>query len=536
MPGPVLIWLAEQVAVPVSVLTSYGIRGATRSSHRQLAMRHLGLQPSVSLDDMAAAIDLAARAAFDTDDGRLILERLISDLKALRYVLPSAVRLEHIGLAGRTRARRMSAQALNDVLDETHKSALTDLLRHDPTLGQSRLTWLRGLPYSTSAASLHALLERLAFVRAMEMPPDLGQDIHPARLVKFAREGAVAPVSLLGDFGERRRIATLAAQMSKLDTVLTDAAIAMFERLTGQLFTRSKNRQERSWSASKTQVGRLIQLFGGTLDAMVRARQHKQDPFAVLDEEIGWDRLLKSRAEIAAFGDLATEDALPLAAGRYTQLRRFAPAFLEAFDFKVPEAGQDLQAALELLKEHNRTGKRNLPDIVPMPFASQHWKSLILENGRPKRRVYETAVIATLRDRLRAGDVWVESSRDYRRFDAYLPPLEEARKVLADCGLEIDGPAWLESRREALRQRLHEVRKRLVRGHLEGVRVEHGRLKIIPYDPVTPPAGERLDRAIDALMPRIRITDLLWDVNAQTGFLDAFTDLRSGGIRAPLSA
>ena len=33
-------------------------------------------------------------------------------------------------------------------------------------------------------------------------------------------------------------------------------------------------------------------------------------------------------------------------------------------------------------------------------------------------------------------------------------------------------------------------------------------------------------------MPRIRITDLLWDVNAQTGFLDAFTDLRSGRLHS----
>ena len=532
LPGALLVWLAEQVAVPVSALADYGTRGQTRSDHRRLAIRHLGLRSFVSRDDMTAAIELAARAAFDTDDGRLILSRLISDMKTLHYVLPSASRLERVGLAGRARARRLSAQALNDALDETHKNALTELLRHDPTLGQSRLTWLRGLPHSTSAASLHGLLERLAFVRGLGLPTDLGDNIHPARLAKFAREGAVAPVNLINDFGERRRIATLAAQMSELDTVLTDAAIAMFERLTGQLFSRSKNQQERSWSASKTRVGRLIQLFGGTLDAMVRARQQKQDPFAVLDEEIGWDRLLKSRDEIAAFGDLATEDALPLAAGRYTQLRRFAPAFLEAFDFKVPEAGQDLRAALELLKEHNRTGKRNLPDIVPMPFASQHWKSLILENGRPKRRVYETAVIATLRDRLRAGDVWVEGSRDYRRFDTYLPPLDEAREVLADSALETDGPMWLESRREALRQRLHEVRKRLVGGHLEGVRLEHGRLKIIPYDPVTPPAGERLDRAIDTLMPRIRITDLLWDVNAQTGFLDAFTDLCSGRLHA----
>ena len=449
LPGPLLLWLAEQIAVPVSVLTAYGIRGATRTSHRQLAIRHLGLQPFVPRDDMAAATQLAARAAFDTDDGRLILERLTSDLKALRYVLPSAVRLERIGLAGRARARRFSAQALNDALEESRKGVLEELLRHDLALGQSRLTWLRALPHSTSVASLHGLLDRLKFVRELGLPTELGQDIHPARVAKFAREGAVAPIHLLSDFGKRRRIATLAAQMLELDTVLTDAAIALFERLTGQLFSRSKNRQERSWSASKPQVGRLIRLFGGTLDAMVRARQHKQDPFAVLDEEIGWDRLLRSREEIATFEDLTTEDALPLAAGRYTQLRRFAPAFLEAFDFSVPQAGQDLQAALELLKEHNRAGKRNLPDVVPMPFASQNWKSQILENGRPRRRVYETAVVATLRDRLRAGDVWVEGSRDYRRFDAYLPPLDEAREVLAGSGLETDGPTWLQGRREA---------------------------------------------------------------------------------------
>ena len=45
-------------------------------------------------------------------------------------------------------------------------------------------------------------------------------------------------------------------------------------------------------------------------------------------------------------------------------------------------------------------------------------------------------------------------------------------------------------------------------------------------------SGERLDRAIDGLMPRIRITDLLWHVNALTGFLDTFTDLRSGRVHS----
>ena len=52
---------------------------------------------------------------------------------------------------------------------------------------------------------------------ARSLPRDLGEAIHPARLAKFAREGAVAPLTLLNDFGERRRVASLAAQMSELE-------------------------------------------------------------------------------------------------------------------------------------------------------------------------------------------------------------------------------------------------------------------------------------------------------------------------------
>ena len=184
-----------------------------------------------------------------------------------------------------------------------------------------------------------------------------------------------------------------------------------------------------------------------------------------------------SREEIAALGDLATQDPLSLATQRYAQLRRFAPAFLEAFEFDAPASGQGLQATVTLLRDLNRTGKRNLPDIVPMPFPSQHWKTVIPHNATPQRRTYETAVVATLRDRLRAGDVWVEGSQDDRRFDAYLVPMDETQRVLGDSTLETDGPAWLTGRRERLHDRLREVRAKLAAGRLEGVRLENSRLK-----------------------------------------------------------
>ena len=107
-------------------------------------------------------------------------------------------------------------------------------------------------------------------------------------------------------------------------------------------------------------------------------------------------------------------------------------------------------------------------------------------------------------------------------------PRDKAEVTMQDAGFETSPEAWLADRRDKLAKRFAQVDAALKRDRLPGVRIERGHLKITPHDAVTPPAAERLERAIDAVMPRIRITDLLWEVNAQTGFLDAFTDLRSG--------
>ena len=53
------------------------------------------------------------------------------------------------------------------------------------------------------------------------------------------------------------------------------------------------------------------------------------------------------------------------------RIRRFAPAFLEGFQFDAPAAGRRLQAAVKLLRAMSRSGLRKLPDIVPMPLTNK---------------------------------------------------------------------------------------------------------------------------------------------------------------------
>ncbi len=304
-------------------------------------------------------------AAFATDHGVKIVETLVAELRKQHLVLPSVDTLERLALKGRARARREAAAALFDALSPGQRVQLQALLVNDPSVGQTRLTWLRGYPHSASPASMTALLDRLKYLRSLNMPPNLGHGLHPDRLLKFAREGAVAPVSLLNDFGERRRIATVAAQMADLSITLTDATIAMFERLTGQLFSRSRNRQEEVWRMGKTKVGKLMQLFGASIDAMARAQDLGQDPFAALDADVGWETLLGKRDEIAGFGELATSDPLALAAERYAICASLPRPSLKRSSSMPPMRGMTSRRQLPCCATKTAQANASCPTILP---------------------------------------------------------------------------------------------------------------------------------------------------------------------------
>jgi hypothetical protein len=152
----------------------------------------------------------------------------------------------------------------------------------------------------------------------------------------------------------------------------------------------------------------------------------------------------------------------------------------------------------------------------------------LCEEGRTSRRLYETAVFATLPDKLRSGDVWVEQSSNYRRFDSYLLPPPAVPAIAAEKGLPATADEWLAARGAELDRRLKRFARRLRRGELEGVELRDGRLHVSPVKAATPPEADALADKIDAMLPRARITEVMHEVSRATGFTAAFTNLRTG--------
>ncbi len=75
--------------------------------------------------------------------------------------------------------------------------------------------------------------------------------------------------------------------MLDLKTRLTDAILDMADKLIGGLFAKARNAARRRYAASASNVGRLMRMFHGTIEALAAANEGEADAFEAGDNAVG---------------------------------------------------------------------------------------------------------------------------------------------------------------------------------------------------------------------------------------------------------
>jgi hypothetical protein len=129
-----------------------------------------------------------------------------------------------------------------------------------------------------------------------------------------------------------------------------------------------------------------------------------------------WARI----TEASTFAAVRKSDALGLLGDHYGQLRRYAPAVLKAFEFQAAPAVAPLLDGVDTLRALNASGTRTVPAGCAARLRAPDAGAVCPQRGRLLSQVLRTVRHAELKNALRAGDVWVAGSRQFRDFDEYL--------------------------------------------------------------------------------------------------------------------
>ena len=321
---PLVQWLAKQLEISAAPFADYARRPQTMTDHARLLATTLELR-SPANSDLPMMIEAAAQAAWSTDRGQTIVTAVVSALRTARIILPSSSVVERAAIAGRARARNRATDALLSGVSDEQIAKLDRLLAFDASVNMTPFAWLKAMPVAPKADHVRELLDRLRYVRNIGLPFAIAGRIHEERLRQLVREGYASDAHQLGRYATRRRRAILVATTIELEARLTDAVLEMADKLIGGMFVKARNATRRRYAARAGDVGRLMRLFHGTIDALAAAQAEDRDAFEAVDEAVGWAKLLRVRDEVKDLANLADEDPLLRAADRWKTLRKFAP-------------------------------------------------------------------------------------------------------------------------------------------------------------------------------------------------------------------
>ncbi len=534
-PESLLAFVAEQVGVLPSSIDEYLSAERNRRCHAaelhdRLKLRPFGTRPAAELATWLLP------QAIENDRLAHLAGLVAAECQQRRIVLPWPSALERLCIEVRHQARQEVYRRLTDKLAIVQRRRIEALTQQRENTSLSWLAWLRQMPEAAKPSAMLGLIERLEHVREIGIEPGLGHLVHQARLAQLVREAGRTTVQHIASYERQRRHATLVAVSLDLSASLTDQAINLFERLIGSMFRKAEGRHARAFQADARAINDKVRLYARVGAALITARNGKQDAYGAITAVMPWERFCTTVAEAEALARPEEFDAYQSLGEHYAGVRRWSPAFLETFEFESMPASASLMRAIEVLREANRSGRSILPNSAPTGFVRQRWAAYVLPGGELDRRHYELCVLSELCGRLRAGDVWVAGSRQYRSFEERLISAK-AFATLQENGtlpvaVEPDFDQFIAARRSLLDERLTAVDARARDGLLSNVTITNGVLKIAPIEKSTPPEAEVLAARLYGMLPRVRITDLLAEVAQWTMFPDCFIHLRNGEAAA----
>ncbi len=470
--------------------------------------------------------------AKQTDRGMDIAQALVSLLRKDSIIVPDIAVIERLCSETITIGSQEFYSDLIESLLKTHKKYLDELLKIKIHSKVSYLHWLLEPAMIPNPKHILDHIERLNFIKSLSLPENIGKNVHQNRLSKLAREGKNMFARDIGELEPRRKYATLVAVIINTKESIIDEIIELNDKVLGSIFNKAKNSHNEEFQKSSKTINEKLNLYVQIGQALITAKQDNLNPFEVIESIIPWGEFTKTINDTKELAKPDNFDFLYRISRYYSWMKRYMTAFLEVLEFKSSSNAKNIIAALNIIKEMHKNGYRKVPANAPIDFIKKRWSNLLWkEGGNIDRQFYEFAVVSELKSALRSGDISVLGSLRYKDFEEYLLDKETYNKLKTSKPLPIRNSNnfkdYIYHKMELLESNLDEVNKLAGRNELIDVSVNNYGLRIAPLTKLVPDEADIFNHKIYSLLPKIKITQLLQEVDGWINYTDHFTHLKN---------
>ncbi|MCX5233111.1 Tn3 family transposase [Streptomyces sp. NBC_00233] len=560
VPQEVVEYLAEQLEIAdPSCLKEYGERDGTARTHAGEIQEAGGWRDFAEVSaELSEWLD--ARAWTTGDGPKALFDAAAGWLRERRVLLPGASRLSRLVGNVREAANQRLWDTLYGLLSIGQRAVLDSLLTVPAGARVSELDRLRRGPVRVSGSQMKWSLERAREVADLGMGALDVSGIPPRRLAELSRYGVDGKATLLKRHNDARRLATLLATAVHLTTRAVDDALDLLEVL---IATKLLAKAERETAKEKMKTLPRVERAGAKLATAFQvvfdttSEQVDTDTGEISPPEVEtlaamWERIeaVVPRSELAAAIAALFELTPPLDSDadqawramlvtRFGTVRPFLKLLVEFVDFDATPEGAPVLAALKLLPD--LMGRKKVgPAEIDSELLAGSWRRLVLaapglEPGTVDWKGYVFCVLEQFHRMLRRREIFAKNSSkwgDPREKLLAGEAWEQAKPtVLASLGLPEGAGEHLAARAALLDGTYREVAGRLP----DNAQIsfdDDGRLHFAALEPEPEHVSLReLRAAVNAMLPRVDLPEVLLEVFSWTGADQAFTSVTGGEAR-----
>jgi len=429
IPETVSSYLAAQLGLKADDLLTYAARRQTRQQHLSALRKIYGYKPFTGkrVKQMKAWLDQQAEAV-ETSEG--LVRAFVDECRDRKIILPGITTIERLCADALVAAERRIEDRIVARLDSRMRRRLNDLLGAAENGWQSFFLWLRGFDVGKNTADMNRLLERVEFLKAIDLKPEVLDGVPPHRIKILRRQGERYFTGGLLDIGSNRRLAILATCVVEWSAAIADTVVETHDRIVGKMWRDAKKLSTLHFEQAQANIASTLvgfQSLGGTL---MMARGDDAALIGAVDASCTWEGLETLMAMTAQLIKPATADPMDHIERAYHSFKLYMKRMLAALDVRGATVVQPLIDAAAFIRDGADIPSKSLAFLS----TRSKWGKQLRKPETDEERLWIVAVMCRLQEAFRSNDIWLDHARRYADDRKIFVPLDAAKVIPGlDC-------------------------------------------------------------------------------------------------------